>query len=82
LFLLDSFGTVYPDIRIVDAWGILTVVKGGALINSNFSNIYVSTTNTTNSSFLQGDGWTLELNAGWIITKGKREGDYILSQTE
>jgi len=82
LFPLDSFGTVYPDIRIVDAWGILTVVKGGALINSNFTNIYVSTTNTTNSSILQGDGWTLELNTGWFITNGKREGDYILSQTE
>jgi len=85
LFPLDSIGTVYPDIRIVDAWGILTVVKGGALINSNFTTIYVSTMNTSNpsnSSFLQGDGWTLELNPGWVVTKGTRSGDFILSQAE
>ena len=33
---LDGLGTVYPDIRIVDVWGILTVSKGGALITRPF----------------------------------------------
>lgn len=82
LFPLDSIGTVYPDIRIVDDWGILTVVKGGALINSNFSTIYVSTTNAANPLMLQGDGWTLELKLGWVVTNGTRSGDFIVSQVK
>jgi hypothetical protein len=73
---LDSFGTVYPDIRIVDVWGILTVSKG-ALINSTFSKVYVSAPSGLSSSPIQGDGWTLELNPGWTIAAGERKGDYV-----
>src|SRR5260370_10305945 len=32
---LDSLGTVYPTIRVVDVWGVLTVSRG-ALMNSTF----------------------------------------------
>lgn len=74
---LEPVGTVYPDIRIVDAWGILTVTKG-ALIKSDFSGIHVSAPTNLSSSPLQGDGWTLELNPGWKIEHGERTGDYIL----
>ncbi|HYR75962.1 MAG TPA: hypothetical protein VEM96_08970 [Pyrinomonadaceae bacterium] len=78
---LDSLGTVYPDIRIVDVWGILTVSKG-ALINSTFSRIYVSAPSSLSAPSIQGDGWTLELNAGWTVTNGERKGDYIVKKTE
>ena len=78
---LDSLGTVYPDIRIVDVWGILTVSKG-ALINSTFSRIYVSAPSSLSAPSIQGDGWTLELNAGWIVTNGERKGDYIVKKSE
>jgi hypothetical protein len=78
---LEPLGTVYPSIRIVDAWGILTVAKG-ALIKSDFSGIYVSAPSNTSSSPIQGDGWTLELNAGWTITNGERKGDYIVKKLE
>lgn len=78
---LDPVGTVYPDIRIVDAWGILTVTKG-ALIKSDFSKIYVSAPSSLGASPIQGDGWRLELNAGWIITNGERKGDYIVKKSE
>ena len=77
---LEPVGTVYPDIRIVDAWGILTVTKG-ALIKSDFSKIYVSAPSSLGAS-IQGDGWTLELNAGWILTNGERKGDYIVKKSE
>jgi hypothetical protein len=74
---LEPLGTVYPDIRIVDAWGILTVTKG-ALIKSDFSRIYVSVPNNLSASPIQGDGWTLELNADWTIKNGERKGDYLV----
>lgn len=79
---LDSLGTVYPDIRIVDVWGILTVSRGGALINSTYSRIYVSAALNPSTSPIQGDGWTLELNAGWTITSGERKGDYIVKKSQ
>ncbi|MBA2606218.1 MAG: hypothetical protein H0U96_05035 [Acidobacteria bacterium] len=78
---LESLGTVYPDIRIVDAWGILTVTKG-ALIKPDFSKIYVSAPSNSSISLIQGDGWMLELNVDWRITNGKRKGDYILKKSQ
>lgn len=78
---LEPIGTVYPDIRIVDAWGILTVTKG-ALIKSDFSKLYVSAPSNLSASPIQGDGWTLELNAGWTITSGERKGDYLVKKSE
>ncbi len=81
LLPLDSLGTVYPDIRIVDVWGILTVTKG-ALLNPTFSGIYVSAPDISGTSPIQGDGWTLELNAGWKVVKSKRVGDYIVKKAE
>lgn len=76
---LDSLGTVYPTIRVVDVWGILTVSKG-ALMNSTFSKIYVSAPSGLSSSPIQGDGWTLELNPGWTMTAGERKGDYVVKK--
>ena len=78
---LDSLGTVYPDIRIVDVWGILTVSKG-ALMNSTFSRIYVSAPSSLSAPSTQGDGWTLELNAGWTVAAGDRKGDYVVKKLE
>jgi len=69
----------YPDIRVVDVWGILTVSKG-ALINSTFSKVYNSAPSGLSSSPIQGDGWTLELNPGWTMTAGERKGDYVVKK--
>ena len=82
LLPLDRLGTVYPDIRIVDEWGILTVSKGGALINPTFSKIYVPAPTDLTQSPIRGDGWTLELNAGWTITNGERKGNYVVKKSE
>jgi hypothetical protein len=81
LLPLDSLGTVYPDIRVVDVWGILTVSKG-ALINPTFSRIYISAPDNLNASPLQGDGWTLELKAGWTVAAGGRSGDYAIKRRD
>jgi len=78
---LNGLGTVYPTIRIVDVWGILTVSEG-ALMNPTFSQISVPAPRDPTAKPIQGDGWTLELSAGWTLAPGERKGDYALRKNE
>lgn len=75
---LDSLGTVYPNIRIVDEWGILTVTNGGALMSSDFSQIVVPAPRNTAQPVINGKGWELRLNPGWSVGDGERKGDLIV----
>ncbi len=59
---LDSLGTVYPFLRITDNWGILKVDSGGALINSKWSEVTVSTPQLITDTLVLGKGWNLKLN--------------------
>lgn len=61
---IDDLGNVYPTLRVVDQWGILTVEKG-ALITSNWKNVIVTAPFTTEGKTLKGDGWNIVLNEGW-----------------
>jgi len=82
---LDGRGTIYPTIRVVDVWGVLNV-RQGALMNEMFTKIYVPASpemeSQLNAQALRGDGWTLDLNAGWRIKPGARKGDFVLRQSE
>ena len=73
---LDSLGTVYPNIRIVDVWGILTVSKSGALLSADFSRITLPAPMDNAGKLIEGEGWKLELNSGWVILPGDRVGDF------
>lgn len=72
---LDSLGTVYPSIRIVDDWGILTVSKNGALMSSDFTRVTLPAPDKVAVPLIEGDGWTLRLNAGWSVVPADRLGD-------
>ncbi|MCP4634601.1 MAG: hypothetical protein GY855_16860 [candidate division Zixibacteria bacterium] len=78
---LDDLGTVYPNIRISDNWGILTATNG-ALISSEWNRITVSALSINSESIktthIEGDGWTLELKDNWKLRPSERHGDYIL----
>jgi len=76
---LDDLGKVYPKMKMSDAWGILEVT-GGALIAGDWSKVVVPAPRDPNARPLAGDGWTLELNAGWEVRAGKRLGDYIVKR--
>ena len=80
LVALEPHGTVYPNIRIVDVWGILTVSSGGALMGPRFDRVTVSAPTDPQGAVVQGDGWKLELKSGWKIIAGERAGDFILVQ--
>lgn len=62
-----DMGTYYPNLRITDNWGILTV-ENGALVSKNWDKVIVTEPTETNGE-ISGDGWTLELKNGWKIEK-------------
>jgi hypothetical protein len=75
---LENKGTVYPRMRLSDAWGTLMVSKG-VLISSDFKKAYVPAPVDPRAHSPQGDGWQLALNAGWRLEPAARKGDYVVS---
>ena len=77
LTALGDKGTVYPTLRVVDAWGILEVTNG-ALIDPNWSGATVAA--PASGDAREGPGWTLRLNPGWDLAPGDRPGDFRLRE--
>jgi len=65
---LDSLGTVYPNLRITDTWGILKVDSCGALVTSDWQHVAVPAPKLVTDSLIGGRGWTLNLAPGWKLT--------------
>jgi hypothetical protein len=74
---IEGVGTVYPTLTLISDWGKLEVHKA-ALITSDFRKAYVGAPTKTSEKSLSGDGWELELAAGWKATEGERKGDWKL----
>ena len=66
---LDSFGTVYPNLRIVDNWGILEVDRLGALISPSWNRVTVSYPESITDTLITGKGWRLKPNKLWKVMK-------------
>jgi len=75
---MDSLGTVYLTIKISDAWGILDVSSGGALMATTWTSLRVQAPIDTIAQQVKGDGWTLQLNDGWELVPAVRAGDFTL----
>ena len=76
---IDSLNTVYPTMRLVDAWGILEVTDGAWLIrgaNGLLVRAQVPAPQSASAAPLKGEGWTLTLNEGWRIVAAERRGDF------
>ncbi len=65
---IEDIGTIYPNLRITDDWGILTVEKG-ALLSSDWSYVLVTQPSSIKDDLATGNGWKLELNDGWKVVK-------------
>ncbi|WP_336702942.1 hypothetical protein [Chryseobacterium indologenes] len=74
---VEDQGTVYPNIRITDLWGILTV-ENGALMSPNWDKISISNPVKTENKKVSGDGWILELTDGYTIAKDEDNENYKL----
>jgi hypothetical protein len=80
LEVLDESNTLFPTVRISDAWGILTVTQGAVLTRKDGKIVKVTVVAPTQPETrpLQGAGWTLELKEGWRLETGERKGDYLI----
>jgi len=77
LVTIDSIGTVYPNVQIIDDWGILKVEKGGCLVNNSWSEASINAENIIISeNTISGTDWVLKLNDNWKISKDGE--NYIL----
>ena len=72
---LEGAGTVYPQIRITDVWGVLSVT-GGALISSDWRTVTVEAPIEINGNRAQSKSWNLILEKGYTIVE--QEGNYIV----
>ncbi|MDX2000524.1 MAG: hypothetical protein SF066_22615 [Thermoanaerobaculia bacterium] len=73
---LEEAGTVYPGTRITDAWGVLEVTSGGALVASDWSHVRVAAGDKPRrkGNVWTGSGWRLELAPGWRLVRAKGTG--------
>jgi hypothetical protein len=70
LVALGNTGNVYPHLRVVANWGILTAEEG-AVIASDWMSVLVSAPFKTKGNILTGTGWKVELNEKWkAVPKG------------
>ncbi|MDR0261736.1 MAG: hypothetical protein LBJ04_00785 [Sphingobacterium sp.] len=74
---IADLGTVYPNIRVTDNWGILDV-KNGALMSPNWSEITVSIPTKIEGQRIEGEDWILELKNTYILEKDELTNNYKL----
>ena len=80
---IDATNTVYPTMRMVDAWGVLTVTNGAWLernASGHLSLARVPAPSDLSARPLTGEGWSLELANGWEVTRGERPGDLKITK--
>lgn len=75
---IDTSSTVYPTMRLVDGWGVLTVSNGVWIERDASGHVVrarVSAPSDLSARPLKGEDWSLELASGWEVVPGKRSGD-------
>lgn len=80
---IDASNTVYPTMRLVDPWGVLTVSNGAWLERDATGHLIrarVPAPSDLSARPLKGEGWTLELTNGWEVVPGERQGDVKIKQ--
>jgi hypothetical protein len=78
---IDTTNTVYPTMRLVDAFGVLTVSDGAWLerdASGHLSRARVPAPAALSARPLKGEGWSLELANGWEVVPGERPGDVTI----
>lgn len=78
---IDASNTLYPTMRLVDTWGVLTVTNGAWLerdATGQISRARVPAPTDLSGRPLKGEGWSLELANGWEVVPGERPGDVKL----
>ena len=77
---LEALGgdrVVYPTMKLSADWGVLAVEQG-ALLDKAMTVAAVAA--GAAPDHLQGPGWHLTLNKGWVVEPGPRAGDLVVKQ--
>jgi len=80
---IDEDSTVYlGDVQVSDEWGILKASNGFMLVRQagHVVRVQVPAPADTDQRPIKGEGWTLELQAGWQVGPGDRKGDLVLKK--
>lgn len=77
---LPGEGTIYPTYRTTGEWGTLQGAQ--VLVSADRSLLTVPAPASVEGTSLKGDGWTLELAAGWTVRPGERAGDFKVAKNE
>jgi len=80
---VDASNTVYPTMRLVDAWGVLTVSNGAWLERDSTGHMVrarVPAPVDLSARPLKGEGWSLELANGWEVIPGERPRDVTIKK--
>ncbi|MCP3916379.1 MAG: hypothetical protein GY711_12550, partial [bacterium] len=84
---LDGIGTVYGTLRATGPWGVIEC-PGGALMTvgrRKMRSVHVSAPDPLReqtADAIEGDGWTLRLGRGYILARGRRDGDWIVMREQ
>jgi hypothetical protein len=71
-------GTVFFRTFTLPAqWGRLKA-NGGALRAADGSTLSVPVTGPLEGTTLQGDGWSVTLNSGWVVRPAARPGSFVI----
>ena len=80
---IDDSNSVYPTLRLVDDWGVLTVNNGAWLERGPTGHLVrarVPAPQELSARPLKGEGWSLELTNGWEVVPGERPGDVTIKK--
>jgi hypothetical protein len=76
---LETSGTVYPQIRITDEWGVLEA-ENGAMISADWRKAIVSKPVMIEGNTAKGDGWKLELKEGYVLVPSGSGNGYLVKR--
>ncbi len=66
---LEEYGSVYPNLKITDNWGILEVDSCGALVGKNWDKVILSVPESVTDTLISGKGWKLKLKQNYQLDK-------------
>ena len=73
---IPGAGLVYPVYRTTTDWGKLEAAL--VLVSDDGRTLALPAPTSPEGTTLQGEGWTLELAAPWVVRPGARAGDFVV----
>ncbi len=82
LIPLDENRTIYPTLRVVDAWGILEVEDGALAVKEKgrMTGFRVPAPDSVDEGVVVGRGYRLDLTEDWVLSPAERPGDLIVQR--